>query len=146
MKKLIYILFIIPLSLLNSCTPDRDLYPTGPNYNTYGLVDATVNGYTWGASSGDASYSNFTLYLYGEAPDGTSLSIAIYPYNGIGSYAANPAQISFYDYNGFEYAATTGTVTITSDYGDQVQGNFSFSGLSGSQSIDMSGGFSLYYQ
>lgn len=147
--KLIRILALclaLPL-LFTACTRDRDIYPTN-TYTSYGIIDANVNGYGWAASEGYATQQNFSLQLYGAAPDGSSLTITIYPYNGLGSYGvSSPAEIVFYDANGYEYYATTGNVNITSDYIDQVQGNFSFSGVSngGGGYIDMSGSFNLYY-
>jgi hypothetical protein len=144
--KIISICLLVPL-LLVSCNRDRDLYINN-DYATYGIIDATINGYTWGASQGYASQQNFSLQLYGSAPDGSALTITIYPYNGLGSYGANsPAEIHFLDADGYEYYANTGTVTITSDYIDQVQGNFSFSAVGNGSSgyIDMSGTFNLNY-
>lgn len=147
MKYLKLLLIILLPFLFFSCNRDRGIIFNNNNAQTYGIIDATLNGYTWSANSGAAAYNNFSLNLYGSAPDGSSLEITIYPYNGLGSYTANsPASIRFYDAQGYQYDATSGTVNITSDAGDLVQGNFSFTAFSSSMTIDMSGSFNLYYQ
>lgn len=139
----IFLLALLPF--IFSCNPDADRFqPT----QTYGIIDANLGGYTWSASTGYAQYQNFSLTLSGSAPDGSSLLMTIYPYNGLGTYQANsPAQFSFFDVDGYEYYATTGSISITSENSGQVQGNFYFSGVSngGAQPIDMSGSFNLYY-
>ena len=143
--RLFLLLIAFPLFFL-SCNRDR-----GINFNnnqTYGIIDASVNGYGWSAMNGYASFANFSLQLYGEGPNGSSLTITVYPYNGLGSYGApNPATIYFYDINGYEYYAVSGTVNITSDINGEVIGDFAFSGVSssGGGSIDMYGAFDLYY-
>lgn len=139
------LVLLIPV-LLFSCNSDRNrIQPT----QTYGIIDANVNGYTWSATSGYAQLdlTTSTLRLYGNDNNGSSLSIVIYPYNGIGTYSANsPAQITFYDANGYQYNAISGSVTITNEL-NYVQGSFGFTGVEngGSATVDMSGNFDLDY-
>ena len=140
-------LFVLISTLFLSCDKDRNLYGNG-NTQTYGIIDATINGYTWSALSGYASYNNFTLRLYGEGPNGSALEITIYPYNGLGSYAvSSPAQIYYLDVDGYQYNASTGNVTIESDANGQVSGYFNFGAVASGSStyIDMAGDFNLYY-
>jgi hypothetical protein len=143
MKFLKLIILILPVFFF-SCNRDRNIVPPTP---TYGIIDATVNGYTWSATAGYAQLQNFTLRLYGSGDNGSSLTIDIYPYNGLGTYAANsPAKITFYDGNGLEYNAINGSVNITSDL-DFAQGSFYFTGVQngGSTTVDVSGNFDLDY-
>lgn len=142
----VLLLAILP-ALFFSCDRDRGIIFNGNNGQTYGIIDASINGYNWSANQGSATEFNFALTIYGSAPDGSSLEIVISPYNGVGTYSANsPARITFYDADGSQYNAATGTVTVTADMVDMVQGNFSFSAYSSSQPIDMSGTFSVYFQ
>lgn len=144
MKFLKLIILVIPFFFF-SCNRDKELVPPTP---TYGIIDANVNGYTWSATSGYAQLlNNFSLRLTGTDNNGSSLTIYIYPYNGLGTYSANsPAQITFYDGSNMEYTAINGSVTITNDY-NYVQGSFYFTGVQngGSTSVDMSGNFDLDY-
>ena len=145
MKFLKLLILVFPI-LFFSCDRDRNLY--GPGNQTYGIIDANINGYTWSAMSGYASYNNFTLQLYGEGPNGSSLTITIYPYNGPGSYAvSSPAQINYLDVDGYQYTGSTGNVTVESDANGQVSGYFNFGAVASGSStyIDMSGNFNLYY-
>jgi hypothetical protein len=146
MKFLKLILILVLPTLFFSCNPDRDLYTNG-NGQTYGIIDANINGYTWSAMSGYAQFQNFTLYLHRTGPNNSTLDITIYPYNGVGTYSANsPASILYYDVDGIEYSAVSGSVTVSSDFGGQVEGSFAFSAVAngGSTSIDMTGSFNLY--
>lgn len=143
-KHLRLLVLLVPIFFF-SCNRDTTIAPPAQNY---GIIDATVNGYTWSATSGYAQYdNNFSLRLYGSDNNGSSLSIIIYPYNGLGTYSANsPAQITFYDGSGYQYNAITGSVNITYDL-NYVQGTFYFTGTEsgGSTTVDMSGSFDLDY-
>jgi hypothetical protein len=144
MKFLKLLVLLAPVCFF-SCNRDRTPVQPTP---TYGIMDATVNGYTWSATSGYALLqNNFSLTLKGTDNNGSSLTIYIYPYNGLGTYSANsPAQITFYDGNNMEYTAISGSVNITYDI-DYVQGSFSFTGVQngGSTTVDMNGNFDLDY-
>lgn len=114
---------------LFSCSKDTSL--NGGGYNP-GIMSAYIGGSLWYANTGYVQFPNATaITLYGAYNGQAHISIVIGGYSGPGYYILGGFNTaSFYDGNGLDYLATNGSVTITSDNGTQVMGNFQFSGIS----------------
>lgn len=139
LARTITILFIVT-SLL-SCSKDDSPYNSA--YNP-GIMSAYVAGNLWYANEGYYQTPNATsLQMYADFNGQSHISISIGNYTGPGSYFITGFNgADYYDGNGLDYAATSGSLTVTSDNGTQILGTFQFAGFStvGGYPINITGG------
>ncbi len=126
LTRTITILFI--LTAFISCSKDTS---NGTNSYNPGYMSAYIGSSYWYATTGYAQTPNVNaINLYAAYNNQSHISIALGGYTGPGNYILGGFNgADFYDGNGNDYTATSGTITITSDNGTQVLGIFTFSGI-----------------
>ena len=143
MKKItkLIALLVLPAAMLTSCGDDDSGSTNNNNNSTGEFLTAKVDGQTFEAASEfdaiAASSSSGALIVQGSNSQGRAIQITLMSYDGPGTY--NMSNIiqgqllytiasPFTSYSSAAGDGANGTLEITLDDGDKIEGNFSFTG------------------
>lgn len=125
------------LLLVTACGSDSSSPTAPPPTLTHGTMSAVVDGKAWTATVGlSAAYQNNILAFAGVAADKSTITIALAPLSGLGTYTISigEATNASYSINGGALAqwqgvggvGGTGSVVLTSLTATGASGTFSF--------------------
>lgn len=146
LKKSIYLLLLCTAVVVSSCSKDKNNEEEENNQNNTGteFLTAKVNGATFEAAQDPAvivaaTVGNNVLTFHGGKNNGETIRGTINGYSGVGTYLtgndiSNPNSLGYVTINPVAtwmstFNIGTGTLEVTLDDGNTVEGTFTFEGF-----------------